>query len=97
MHHSVPYTPQQNGMAKRKSKALKDMETYMIEAKDLNLKIWDGAKNCVSYIQNIYPHKSVDGKTPYEAWFGHKPNISHLEIFGSRAWDRIPSEKRKDL
>ena len=40
---------------------------------------------------------NVDGKTPYEAWFGHKPNISHFIIFGSRAWARIPPEKRKAL
>ena len=39
----------------------------------------------------------MSGKTPYEAWFGHKPNISHFRIFGSRAWARIPPEKRKDL
>ena len=43
------------------------------------------------------PHKSVDRKTPYEAWFGHKTNISHSRSFGSMAWARIPSKKRKDL
>ena len=51
----------------------------------------------MEYIQNRAPHKSLDGKIPYEAWFGHKPNISHFRIFGSRAWARIPSEKRKAL
>ena len=53
--------------------------------------------NCVAYIQNISSHKTVDAKTPYEAWFGHKPNISHFKIFGSRAWARIPLDKRKVL
>ena len=42
-------------------------------------------------------HKSVKGKTPYEAWFGHNPNVSNFGNFGSRAWARIPSENRKDL
>ena len=69
----------------------------MIEAKDLIPNIWDESINYVAYIHKISIHKSVDGKTPYEAWFGHKPNISHLRIFGSRAWERIPSEKRKAL
>ena len=73
------------------------MATCMIEAMDLTPKLWDEAINCAAYIQNKDPHKSVDGKTPYEAWFGHKPNISHFRIFGSRAWARIPSEKRKAL
>ena len=35
MQHSVPYTPQQNGVAERKNRALKEMATSMMEAKDL--------------------------------------------------------------
>ena len=97
MKHLVPYTPQQNGVAERKNKALKEMETCMIEAKDLIPNIWDESIKCGTYIQNIYIHKSMNNKTPYEAWFGNKPNISHFIIFGSRAWARIPSEKRKAL
>ena len=77
--------------------ALKEMDTCMIEARDLSPKIWDESINCASQIQNMALHKLVSDKTPYEAWFGHKPNISHLRTFGSRAWARIPPEKRKDL
>ena len=39
----------------------------------------------------------MDGKTPYEAWFGHKPNVSHFKFFDSKSWARIPPEKRKAL
>ena len=38
IQHSVPYTPQQNGVAKRKNRSLKDMATSMIEEKDLSPK-----------------------------------------------------------
>ena len=69
----------------------------MLEAKDLNPKLWVEAINCVAYIQNIAPHKYLDGKTPYEAWMGLKPSVSHFRVFGSKAWARIPLEKRKDL
>ena len=62
MQHSVPYTPQQNGVAECKNKALKYMETYMIEAKDLNPNLWDEAINCAAYVQNISPHKSLEEK-----------------------------------
>ena len=91
MQHSVPYTPHQNGVAERKNRALKEMATCIIEAKDLIPKLWVESINCVAYIHNRSLQKSVSGKTPYEAWFGHKPNISHFRIFGSRAWDRILS------
>ena len=33
--------------------------------------------------------------TPFETWSGHKPDVTHFRIFGSKAWARIPTEKRK--
>ena len=50
MQHYVPYTPQHNGVAEHKNSALKEMETYMMEAKELNPNIWDEAINCDSYV-----------------------------------------------
>ena len=46
---------------------LEEMETCMLEAKDLNPNLWVEAIKYAAYIQNIYPHKSMDVKTPYEA------------------------------
>ena len=45
----------------------------------------------------MVPHKQLDGMTPFEAWSGHKSDVTHFRIFGSKAWARIPTEKRKDL
>ena len=39
MQHSTPYTPQQNGVAKRKNRSLKEMATCMIEERDISPKI----------------------------------------------------------
>ena len=50
MQHSTPYTPQQNGVAKRKNRSLKEMATCMIEARDLSPKLWNEAINCAAYI-----------------------------------------------
>ena len=35
MQHSIPYTPQQNGVAERNNRSLKEMETCMMDAKTL--------------------------------------------------------------
>jgi hypothetical protein len=69
----------------------------MLHAKSLPQRLWVEALNCETYIQNISPHRYVKDKTPYEAWSGLKPEVTHFRIFGSRAWARIPSEKRKAL
>ena len=50
MQHYVPYTPQQNGVAERKNRALKEMSTCMMEDKDLSPKLWNKAINCDAYV-----------------------------------------------
>ena len=67
IHHSIPYTPQQNGVAKRKNQALKEMTTCMLEAKSLAANIWAEAMNVAAYIQNRVPHSSVKGKNPFKS------------------------------
>ena len=32
--------------------------------------------------------------TPYEQWFGNKPDVSRLRVFGSKAFGHIPKVKR---
>ena len=69
----------------------------MLEATYLDANIWDEAMNFESYIQNRVPHSSVKLKTPFEAYFGHKLDVSNFRFFGSTAWGRIPLDKRKYL
>ena len=95
LHHMVPYTSQQNGVAERKS--LKEMASCMIHAKSLPQILWDEELNSSTYIQNISPHRYLKDKTPYDSWSGLKSEVTHFCIFGSHAWARIPSKKRKVL
>ena len=52
-----PTNHNKNGVAERKNRALKVMETCMIEAKDLSPKVWNEAIKCAAYIQNKSIHK----------------------------------------
>jgi hypothetical protein len=38
------------------------------------------------YILNRSPTKALNGRTPYEAWHGRKPAVSHLRVFGCLAF-----------
>jgi hypothetical protein len=93
----VPYTPQQNGVAERKNRSLKEMANCMLQSKSLAPKMWAEAINFAACIQNRVPHKSLKGTTPFECWTGKKPKVPHFHIFGSRAWAHIPTDKRKAL
>jgi len=39
----------------------------------------------------------IPSKTPYEIWFGKKPNLFHLKIFGTIAHVHIPKELKQKL
>jgi hypothetical protein len=97
MQHTVPYTPQQNGAAERKSHTLKEMANCMIQSKGLNLNNWAEAINCENYIVNRTPTKALKILTLEEAWTKIKPDLSHFLVFGSITWAHIPDEKRKAL
>ena len=69
----------------------------MMESKTLPLNLCLKAIKCTSYIYNRVPHNNLYDMTPFEAWSGHKPYVTHFRIFGSKAWARIPTKKRKAL
>ena len=95
MEHSVPYTPQHNGVAERNKRSFKEMETCLLHAKNLPPSLWEEVVNCASYLHNKVRHKSVVGGTPFEELHGYNPNVSHLRFFGSKDLARIPIDKRK--
>jgi hypothetical protein len=39
----------------------------------------------------------LDNKTPEEVFFGKKPEVSHLRIFGCPIYTHVPKEKRTKL
>jgi hypothetical protein len=54
---------------------------------------WAEAVRTTVYIQN----RSRDKVSAHERYFGTKPNLRHLRVFGSIAYEHIPKEKRKKL
>ncbi|KRZ71003.1 Retrovirus-related Pol polyprotein from transposon TNT 1-94 [Trichinella papuae] len=91
---SAPYTPQQNGVAERKNRALVEMAKCMLTDAKLPERFWGEAVCTAAYLQNRLPSRSIS-KTPFELWTGIKPNVDHIRIFGSKAYSYIPKQKRR--
>jgi len=63
----------------------------------LSKKYWAFAVSVAVYLKNRTPMRSVFSKTPYKAWYGMKPILKHIHVFGCLAFIHIPKEKRKKL
>lgn len=83
---SAPRTPQQNGVAERKNRTVVEMARSMMTTSNLPKQLWAEAVATAVYLRNISPTKADMNQTPYEAWKGRKPKVSHLKIFGCIAY-----------
>jgi hypothetical protein len=89
---TVPDSPNQNGVAERCNLTLASMARALLIDADLSDWFWPFAIQTAVHIKNRVPHSSLPPyKTPFELWFGYKPNLSHLRPFGSHCTARILS------
>ena len=79
-------TPQHNGVSERYNRTLLDIVQSMMSLTDLTLSFfWGYALDTATFTLNRAPSKSVD-MTPYELWFGKKPKLSFLKVWGCDAY-----------
>ena len=64
---------------------------------DLPMHLSAEASRIAVYVQNCTPHRVLKNKTHEEVFFGKKPEVSDLRIFGCPMYIHIPKEKRKKL
>ena len=93
---TVRYTPEQNGKAERLNRTLLDRVRAMLEDSGLPKTLWAEAATTASYLRNRAP-AAGRSCTPWEAFFGNKPDVSHLRVFGARAYALQAKELRSKL
>ena len=77
--NSVPYTPQQNGLAERKNRTLVDIVNVMILSAKLPFNLWGEALLTTCHVHNRVPSKKIK-VSPYELWNGRKPNLDYIKV-----------------
>ncbi|KAE8915761.1 hypothetical protein PF005_g28154 [Phytophthora fragariae] len=93
---TVAYTPQQNGLVERANRTIVEMTRCLLYHRSMHLRWWAEAVNTAVFIINRTPN-SVNNVTAYEIWYGKRPNLKNVKIFGSTGFAHIPKEKRKKL
>jgi len=87
---TIPYTPEQNGIAERAIAIFFEMVWSMLYTAGISLCYWGEAFTYAIYIWTLCSTTVLNGVVPYEAWTGRKPDVSHLRVFGLLGWAHVP-------
>ena len=79
---SCRYTLEQNGIDIRKNRLVVEAERDMLEEKSMPKFYWAEVQNRIG--EKVLAH---------ELYFGRKPNLRHLRVFGSIFYVHVPDEK----
>ena len=94
VNHQVtaPYTSAQNGKAEQLHRTLFNRAQAMMSENKFPPTLWGECICTAAYLKDRTPTRMLKDKTPYEAYYGQQPDISHLREIGCRAFMLIQSE-----
>ncbi|KAG6494785.1 hypothetical protein ZIOFF_042546 [Zingiber officinale] len=96
-HLTAPYTPQQNGVVERRNRTVMAMARSLLKGTHMPARFWGEAVRHAVYLLNRLPTKALGERTPFEAWMGRKPHLSHLRVFGCVAYVKNTTPHLKKL
>ena len=84
---TAPYSPHQNGVAERRWQTGGNMARYLLKQANLPNSFWVRAVDVAFYLTNRCLSCSLPlSKTPIELFYGRKPDLSNLKVFGCSAF-----------
>ena len=89
-------SPSQNGGAEIYNNTLAVKVRTLLYGSGLPAKFWSAALLHAVYLHNRLVH-SATNTTPYEGWYGRKPDVTHLKTFGSRVCVKRTGSRRCKL
>ena len=90
---TLPHTPEHNGIAQRYNWTLQEGALTIQHDARLSSRFWVSAIHTTNFIKNRILHSCL-GTSPYQAFWGTKPRIDWLRIYGSKCWALIPKATR---
>ena len=84
---TAPYSPHQNGVAERRWQTVGNMARCLLKQANLPNSFWVRAVDVAFYLTNRCLSGSLPpNKTPFELFYGRKPDLSNLKVFGCSAF-----------
>lgn len=94
---TAAYTPQQNGVAKRRNRTIMNMVRCLLTEKNMPKMFWPEAAKWTCHVLNRSMTNAVKDMVPEECWSGIKPSVSYFRVFGCIGHVHIPEQRRIKL
>jgi hypothetical protein len=88
-HLTVPYSPQQNGVVEHRNQTVVGTARSMMKTAGMSGEFWGEVIMTVVYLLNRSPTRTLERKTPYEAWHSKRLGVHHLRTFGYVAYMKV--------
>ena len=92
---SIAYIHEMNGIAERFNCRVTGSARTLLFDSGLPLSLWGEALTHAVYTKNPMPAASLDNQSPYEVLTGERPDLEHLQPFGSPGHVFVPEERRR--
>ena len=92
---TAPNTSAHN--AKHLHRTLLDKARAMLRSCKAPANFWDEFCATSAYLTNLTASSSLQGRTPFELWFGRRPSLSHLREIGCRAFALVQTANPKNF
>ena len=93
---TAPYSLHQNGVCERRWRTTVEMAPCLLKKANYENEFWVRALDTAFYITNRCLISSLlKGKTPFDMFFGEKPDLSNFRVFGRVAYKFIETHQDK--
>jgi len=80
-----------------RNKSMMEIARCMLHEKELPKTFWAEEANTTIFLQNHLATKALKDKTTFEAWYGYKPFLTFLKVFGCVCFTYVPQVKLDKL
>ena len=92
-HHSIRALEEWENRAEQYMQTIQGKIKAMLITAQLPMTYWGEAALTAAYLQNLTSTSNLpDGVMPFEVFYGWKPDISHLRVWGTHCFAMVPKE-----